>query len=135
MAFVTLASSLTLVSLRLQLNTRYRKEEDPARRKDASLLTRTLLHHRRTAAMADDEHTTLPHRIRQREVNLPRIQWRSSCKMTFLFSLLSALDTTLNFTLINTLPIEYLSPLAMYISDFNSTMRSFMFLQIAYTLL
>jgi len=96
MAFVTLASSLTLVSLRLRLGTtRYRKEEDSAWQKDASLLRRTLLHYRRTTAMADDEYTTLPHRIRQREVNLPRTQWRSSCKMTFLSLLLSALDTTL----------------------------------------
>lgn len=73
MARVILASSLTLVSLRLRSGaTWYRKEEGPARGKDASLLAGTLLHHRRTAAMADDERATLPHRIREREVNLPR---------------------------------------------------------------
>jgi len=81
MARVTLASSLTLVSLRLRSSaTRYRKEENFARGKDASLFARTLLHHQRTAAMADDECATLPHRIREREVNLPQIQWRSLYK-------------------------------------------------------
>lgn len=77
MARVTLASSLTLVSLRLRSGaTRYRKEEDSAREKNASHLARTLLHLqlRRTATMADDERATLPHWICEREVNLPRTQ-------------------------------------------------------------
>lgn len=87
MARVTLASSLTLVSLRLRSDTAtYRKEEDQAREKNASLLARTLLHHRRAAAMADDERSTFPHRLREREVNLPC----SSKGLLFLSFLLSA---------------------------------------------
>lgn len=77
MARVTLASSFTLVSLRLRSGaTTYRREEEDnqARGKNASLLARVLPHHRRAAAMADDERSTFPHRIREREVNLPRTQ-------------------------------------------------------------
>lgn len=71
MARVTLASSLTLVPLRLR-SVATRQEEDPTRGKDAPLLAKALLHRWRTAAMADDERATFPHRIREREVNLPR---------------------------------------------------------------
>lgn len=73
MARVTLAW-LALVSLKLGSDaTRYRKEDPVVRGEDASLPAKTLLHHRRAAAMADDERATLPHRIREREVNLPRV--------------------------------------------------------------
>lgn len=71
MARVTLAS-FALVSLKLGSDgSRYRKEDPVVRGEDASLLTKTLLHCRRTAAMADDKRATLPHRICEREVNLP----------------------------------------------------------------
>lgn len=70
MARVTLAS-LALVSLKFGSDaSRCRKEDPVVRGEDASLLAKTLLHRRRAAAMADDERATLPHRIRECEVNL-----------------------------------------------------------------
>lgn len=67
---VTLASLTLVFSLKLRSEVSWYRKNDPKCKKDASLLRRTVLHHRRAAAMADDERTTLSHRIREREVNL-----------------------------------------------------------------
>ena len=94
MARVTLAS-LTFVSLKLRSDAlRYRQE---VRGKDASLLAEALLHHRRAAAMADDKRATCPHRVREREVNLPRIQWRSLDKRLFFSPLFIFINVQMKF--------------------------------------
>jgi len=76
MARVGLAS-LALVTLKIRSD-RSRHRKDLLAEKDAPSLAKALLHHRRAAAMADDERAALPHRICERQVNLSRTQWRNS---------------------------------------------------------
>ncbi|KAL6263539.1 hypothetical protein P5V15_006329 [Pogonomyrmex californicus] len=104
MARVALALSFALISLRLRSDaTRYRKEEEPTRGKDASFLARTLLHHRRAATMADDKRATHPHRIRERQISGTYLRNSYAlAKMPALFTAFSPLEcafirqTTLN---------------------------------------
>lgn len=123
MAHVALASSLTLVSLRLRsLATRCRKEEDSPCGKDAPLFAKTLLHHRRAAAMADDERAAFSHRVREREVNLPRIQYLRSDGFFYFPSISARWDFEF-------LTNKYTSP---YLRFFDDARDSFMSLQAVY---
>jgi len=78
MARVARLASLALVTLKIRSERSRHREDDLLADKNAPPLAKALLHHRRAAAMADDERAALPHRICERQVNLSRMQWRNS---------------------------------------------------------
>jgi len=66
-------ASLALVTLKIRSDRSRHRENDLLAEKDAPPFAKALLHHRRAAAMADDERAALPHRICKRQVNPSRI--------------------------------------------------------------